>query len=249
MADRTDAPERRFTDAEVAAILERASTAEAAEPGPPVSPAASPAGLTLAQLQDIGREVGIAPRAIADAALALAEGRGQEATTRRFLGLPLGVQRTVQLDRRLSEEDWERVVAELREVFDARGRIVQEGSLRQWTNGNLHAYLEPSGSTQRLRLRTVKGNARGLLTLGAGVLGAAAATAAAGVLTTGAIGGAETVGMLAAATAAGAALLGGTALRLGAWARERREQMATVAARVAALDRQPPSEVPPPRLP
>ena len=56
--------ERRFNEAEIAAILERASKRDAAasrrlEPGE---------GLTLAQLQEIGREVGIASEAIRDAA-------------------------------------------------------------------------------------------------------------------------------------------------------------------------------------
>src|SRR5215203_4970217 len=129
--------ERRYDQAEVAAIFERAAeaTTHAGEPRQP----ASSEGMTLAELQEIGREVGIAPESIALAARSV--GVAAQASSRTFLGLPLGVARTVQLDRRLSEEEWERVVVDLRETFNARGSVRSEGSLRQWTNGNLQALL------------------------------------------------------------------------------------------------------------
>ncbi len=52
------------------------------------------------------------------------------ATSRTVLGLPIGVARTVDLNRRLTDEEWERLVVQLREVFNARGRTRTEGSLR-----------------------------------------------------------------------------------------------------------------------
>ena len=227
--DRTQMPERRFNETEVAAILERATAVpqgdRQTDPGG--------AGLTLAQLQEIGRDVGVAPHAIADAAAAL---DAREPTTRRFLGLPLGVERVVPLPRRLSDEEWERVVVDLREVFDARGVMRQDGSLRQWSNGRLQAHLEPTGDAQRLRIRTVKGNAPGLMTLGLGVFGAAAAALTTMVLN-GSSNGAGEIPALAMTAAAGAGVAVSTALRLIPWARRRRAQMAEVAARVARLGR------------
>src|SRR5688572_7256765 len=110
-------PERRFDQSEVAAILERATMRD--EPGR--QRVATSDGLTLAQLQDIGREVGIAPDAIAESAYMLDAG-GPRAT-RGFLGLPLRVERVVPLPRRLTDEEWERLVVDLREIFDARGRV------------------------------------------------------------------------------------------------------------------------------
>ena len=113
--------------------------------------------MTLAQLQEIGREVGIAPVMVAEAAKAIdLLGRPM---SRYFLGLPIGVGRTVNLDRKLSDEEWERFVVDLRETFDARGRLKSEGSFRQWTNGNLQALLEPTPTGQQVRLRTLKGAA------------------------------------------------------------------------------------------
>ena len=79
--------------------------------------------------------------------------------TRKLLGLPLGVAQTVEFDRKLTDQEWERIVADLRETFEAPGVVRQQGSLRQWTNGNLQALLEPTATGQRLRMRTVKGNA------------------------------------------------------------------------------------------
>ncbi len=85
--------ERRYTDEEVAAIFERA--AETEHTALPV--AAVGKGMTLAALQEIGREVGISPALISHAARSL-EMAGMP-TSRRFIGLPIGVGRTVEFDR------------------------------------------------------------------------------------------------------------------------------------------------------
>ena len=141
--------ERRFNEAEVAAIFERAT--EAHHAGQRQLPSGE--GMTLAQLQEIGREVGISPEQVAEAANAI--DRVGSPTARKFLGLPIGVGRTIELDRRLTDDEWERLVVDLRETFDARGVLRHEGSLRQWTNGNLQALLEPTATGHRVRLRTM----------------------------------------------------------------------------------------------
>jgi len=62
--------ERQYDDEEVAAIFKRAAESEhSVLPAP-----AEGQGLTLAALQDIGREVGIPPEAIANAARSLEQG-------------------------------------------------------------------------------------------------------------------------------------------------------------------------------
>jgi hypothetical protein len=125
------------------------------------------------------------------------------------------------------------LVVDLRETFDARGVVRAEGSLRQWTNGNLQALLEPTAGGSRLRLRTLNGNARMYMAVGAGFLAATA-----GVLITNA----ATLGWSTAlldkvwfplVMAAGLFALG--ALRLPAWARLRRKQMEGVASRLAEI--------------
>jgi hypothetical protein len=80
-----------------------------------------------------------------------------------YLGFPISVARTVDLPGPLSDEAWDRLVADLRETFQATGEVRRDGSLRQWRNGNLHALIEPTDSGHRLRLRTLNGNARSAL--------------------------------------------------------------------------------------
>jgi hypothetical protein len=217
--------ERRYTEDEVAEIFQRAT--EAQHGG--VRRLPSGEGTTLDALQEIGREVGIAPDLIAQAARSL-DRRGQ-LTKRRFLGLPIGVGRTVELERRLSDEEWERLVIDLRETFDARGRLRQDGAFRQWTNGNLQALLEPTEKGHRLRLRTIKGSAYALMMSGLGMLGVAG-LALVKALVSG-FGVAE-LSSVATLVALAGGLFGFGALQLPGWARTRQRQMEEITARVAA---------------
>ncbi len=225
---------RRYNDEEVAAIFERASEAPPPRGRQPRSVAD---GMTLAELQEIGREVGIAPESVALAARALDQ-RGA-AAARRFLGFPIGVERTIELDRQLSDDEWERLVVDLRETFDARGMVRYDGPFRQWTNGNLQALLEPTATGHRIRLRTVKGDARSLMAGGLAILGGGTATLIAMLIARGAsdLGAVAAVGFLAA-MGLGMFLIG--ALRLPGWARLRQRQMEDLATRLAAEPHGPP---------
>jgi len=224
--------ERRYTEDEVAAIFERAAEAQQAvrRQLPPGE------GMTIADLRAIGKEVGI-PAELVDQAARSMDQHGKPAT-RTFLGLPIGVGRTVELGRKLTDEEWDRLVVDLRETFDARGTVRSDGSLRQWTNGNLQALLEPSATGHRLRLRTVMGSARDMMTAGMGLV-----TASAIVVISSALGGhvAEALAGVGSMMTVGAGLFAVGAIRLPLWARERRRQMEGVAARLALA-----SEVPPP---
>src|SRR5436853_950075 len=108
--------ERRYSDTEMAAIFRAATEGPQQTPHSDVAP---DEGLTLSDLQAIAQEVGISREAVANAAHALDVHRGAESRT--FLGLPIGVARTVDLNRRLTNDEWERLVVQLREVFNARG--------------------------------------------------------------------------------------------------------------------------------
>lgn len=216
--------ERQYSDEEVAAIFERAAEADHT----PLSVPAEGKGMTLAALQDIGREVGISPEAISLAARSL-EQAGRP-TSRTFLRLPIGVGRTVEFDKPLSDSDWERLVADLRETFEARGVVRYDGPFRQWTNGNLQALLEPTPKGHRLRLQTVKGDSRRLMSGGVALMGGAAAV----LLTTAVIGGLDKGGLLGMGFMAvmGLALFAVGALRIPGWARRRRAQIEAVTARL-----------------
>jgi hypothetical protein len=229
--------ERRYSEEEIAAIFERAAQAQRAArrqlaPGQ---------GMTLAELQEIGRDVGIPSELVANAARSIDQ--GGRPTSKKFLGLPIGVGRTIDLDRRLSDEEWEHLVGDLRETFDARGSVRYNGPFRQWTNGNLQALLEPTTTGHRLRLKTVKGDSRGLMTAGLGLLGFSAATLIASALASGL---AASLGSAAFLAAIGLGMFGIGALRLPGWARLRRRQMESVAERLALAAKERPPEVPPP---
>lgn len=221
-------PDRRYTEDEVAAIFERA--AEAQQSARKQLTAGDSDGLTLRELQDIGREVGIAPELIASAARAV--GAHTSVTTRRILGLPIGVGRTVDIDRKLSEADWERLVVDLRDTFDAKGRIRVDGNFRQWTNGNLQALLEPTATGHRLRLRTFKGDSMQYMAGGAALL-IGGVSAVAGKLFAGGTT-ASTFAGLTFILVTGLAMITFGAARLPSWARLRRKQMDDVAARLAS---------------
>jgi hypothetical protein len=216
--------ERRYNEDEVAEIFARAARADTENAVR--APLARSEGMTLSELEAIGREAGLAPDRVAEAARSLT--RVDTQASRQLLGITIGVGRIVELDRRLSDEEWERLVVRLRETFDARGTLRAHGSLREWTNGNLQALLEPTPTGSRLRLRTLHGSARGLIAGGAAMIaltGVIAAITAATVGTTNP----EAFTGLVGPGLGGSALLAFGFLRLSGWARTRRQQMDDVA--------------------
>src|SRR5213596_217286 len=217
--------DRRYNDKEIAAIFRAAAEQE---PQSPQREVARDEGLTLGELQAIGNEVGISADAVAQAARAVDIRLGTGSRT--FLGLPIGVARTVNLNRRLTDPEWERLVVQLREVFNARVTTRSDGSLRQWTNGNLQVLLEPTETGHRLRFRTVHGGARASIGAGFAVLGVTAI-----VTIVSALGGhvGDAMSGIALLSAAGVAMIANGALRLPRWARLRGRQMDALAAEVA----------------
>jgi hypothetical protein len=224
--------ERRYTEKEITTIFQMAAE------GPSTSrrQLARADGLTLADLQAIGQEVGISSDAVAHAAHMLEVRQG--AVSRTLLGLTIGVERRVTLHRRLTDEEWERLVVQLRDVFRARGSIKADGSLRQWTNGNLYVLLEPTPTGDRLRLGSLHSGATASLRLGLVSLGVTAILAIATLLGDHL---ADT-GTIAGLLAGGGVLLTSGALRLRGWARLRGRQMEDLAAQLAL----PPGSTTPP---
>jgi len=217
-------PERRYNDDEVAAIFEIAADDRTVAE----RRLTQQNGLTLGDLQTIGREVGIEPDAVARAAVAL----DSRPTQRRFFGLPIGVSRTIDLHRKMSDEEWERLVVQLREVFHARGTTRRDGALRQWTNGNLYALVEPTANGHRLRFGTYNAGARASISAGLASLGMMIAT----MVATAANGSFShaTPGM-AVLGLVGVGMIANGAVRLPSWARLRGRQMDELAAEVASV--------------
>ncbi len=219
--------DRRYQDDEIRQIFEAAAAAP--ESGQTAPSAAE--GFTLAELQEIGNEVGLAPDRIADAASAL-EVRRDIPPYRTFLGMPVAVSRTVDLPRAPTDREWEMLVAELRETFHARGKVESTTGSRHWVNGNLHAYVEPTEAGYRLRMGTVKGDARPMHMMG--IVGVVVGLfMMMGVV----LGGAQLDELVITSIIA---VLGGGALvanrvRLPQWAWEREQQMTRIASRALEL--------------
>jgi hypothetical protein len=213
--------QRRYGDDEAREIFSLAATGDARDQSPPVHSY----GLTLDDLQRIGREAGIEPARVAEAARTL-DARGTPSPVRRSFGMPVAVSRVVDLPRAPTDREWEQLIGQLRTTFGAQGRATTSGGLREWSNGNLHVSVEPTAHGEQLRLGTrneaaVALNGLGTMTGGMSLLTTAAVIAA---------------GKPEKALAV-FVLLGGMSLaafatnvvRSPSWARERERQMREIA--------------------
>lgn len=241
-------PERRYTDDEVRAIFGAAS-ADSSDAAPATDLERGGADLTLGELKQIAAEVGLDPERVSRAAAALdPDGdagvptlRPGRAVTdggvsadlavvpagtltpdrRTRLGSPVAISRVVDLPRAPTDAEWHLLVGEMRELFGARGTLTESGSMRDWSNGNLHASVEPTESGHRLRMATRKGSAAELEAAGL-FTGVFALLMAILLAATGEVEGALMIGAILGGTSA--VFLGGNAVSLPRWARERQVQ-------------------------
>ncbi len=232
---------RRFDEQETSLILEQASQLDADDStngqqtrrGLAAGP--SDNGLTLADLQSIGEEAGISAVAVARAANAIARGDHLPPEQQTLLGLPVGLARTVALERRVTDAEWERMVVLFRRTFGASGVVRGDGALREWRNGRLRASLEPTAQGgHQLRLSTTKGDARMFNVLGSvfSILGLSLAGVVA--VQTGFEPSAAWFGPIAIAMS-GLAALARNALILPRWYAERARQMSTISAAASEI--------------
>jgi hypothetical protein len=212
----------RFNEEEAAAIFARAAEVEASG----MHPVSGSGGMTLEELQEIGREAGLTPEAVAQAAASLrTAGTPMPAPT--FLRIPVGVARTVALERPLSDEEWGGLVAELRSTFNASGSVRSDGTFREWRNGNLRGNAGPAPGGYQVEMRTSRGSARSLMTAGGAMAAFGGVMAALGTLTVTAAS-----GDAASLVAIGAGLFGAGVLQVPGWARRRRQQFERIAERL-----------------
>jgi len=226
--------ERKYRQDEVREIFALATNAGEAS----LPTLADQEGHTLGELQDVGREVGLAPARVAEAAATL-DAHAELLPRRTLLGAPVSVGRIVELPRAPTDREWQFLVAELRETFGAKGEVVSRGDIREWTNGNLHAFLEETEAGHRLRLGTRKGNATEVITVGAAGLFMALILVIA-MVSKGKVG-LELLFPAMFALAGGGAIASNF-LRLPGWAAERERQMEHIASRARALLQEPPPE-------
>lgn len=225
--------ERKYHDEEVKEILGLAADTD--EDGRPA--ASDKEGLTLSELQEVGVEVGMDPGRIAEAAFAV-DTRREVLPRRTSLGMPISVGRVIEFPRAVTDREWELLVAELRETFGARGQVSSRGGVREWTSASLHAFLEPTETGHRLRLRDHRGGAMVLNRMG--VTGLAMGLILLTMFLTTGPSPARLELLMMILVGMGGGALASNILSLPRWAREREGQMEYLAGRVGALLEEPP---------
>jgi hypothetical protein len=146
--------------------------------------------------------------------------------------MDIEVGRTLLIARNLSDREWAQLVAELRNTFQARGRVTEQVDLREWSNGNLHVAVEPVEQGYRLRLGTVKGDATGINALGITGL-VAGATAAISLGAAGEL--AQALMVPAIFGAGGVAAFLTNWIRLPRWRQQREKQFEYITTKVKAM--------------
>ena len=222
---------RRFDDDETAEILARAASAESAARAIPGQ------GFTLAELQEIGREVGIAPERVAQAASVVVSRR--DAGSETLMGLPRAHSLVTPLAGDMDEDHWGRLVVALRDVAGATGTTEVHGPLRAWRHGDLEVLVEPAGDGTVVRMQARNGDLVPLVVFGPilSVMGLGMLSAA---IWTGE--GLAVTAASALVTAMGAGMMAWARWAAPRWLRRRARQMEDIAAHAAALFKAPEGE-------
>ncbi len=219
--------DRRYEEDEVREIFSLATTTGGNDRSLPDESG----GLTLSEIQRIGKDAGIEPAFIAQAAAKL-DARGLPSPVQKSFGVPVGMSRVIPISRAPTDREWEQLVTQFRTTFGSSGQGTTSGGLREWTHGDVHIAIEPTEHGQQLRLSArneaaVAVNGLGVVTGGMSLL-TSAAVAAAGkpekVLAVLAMFGG--MSLLAFAT---------NLIRSPRWARTRQQQLDAIAERVVAV--------------
>lgn len=166
----TSDSERRYTDEEVATILERALAASHRETRLPVRRETD--GITLAELESVAGEAGIDPARVRAAAMTLGGESAADAGSTLF-GPPVGhvFDRVVEGQvppGRLSE-----VVAAIRRLRRGTGTVTEVGDWLEWTSGeerSLTVAVKPERGRTRIQVVASAGLALLGITLPTGIV-------------------------------------------------------------------------------
>ena len=218
----TDQP---FSEQEIRDVFERAAADQERATRRAVTD-----GLTVDELAEAGEASGIRREFVEAAARAVRLGVPESRRETRA-GVPTGVSYTAFLAEPPSDDLWERLVADARRTFHARGTVDTTGHLREWRNGNLVLTLGPAADGSRLDVRSRRSDALPLVWVGAVVALVGLFVAVMGLMSGEA--GAWMSGFVALLL--GAAMAGSVGVRQRGWATTREEQMRGLVERATAL--------------
>jgi hypothetical protein len=119
---------RRYSEKEVGLILRKATELQRAEPS-----ALDPTGLTLAELQEVGAEVGIDPRYLQRAAAEL-EGGGSPDVWAKLAGSPIAIVIERTLSGEFPESRFEELVPVMQVATVGQGNASAVGKTLTWSS-------------------------------------------------------------------------------------------------------------------
>jgi hypothetical protein len=117
----------RFTDREVALLLQRAAEIEAQR-----GDALAGQGMSLRQLREIAYDVGISAEVFEEAVASVQA--GAKPAKRSFLGAPLTHKAARGVDGRLDQQAMERLIQVLEEAMDETGTVSEALGVVRWTS-------------------------------------------------------------------------------------------------------------------
>ena len=120
----------RFSEEEARQIFARAAERQHADD-------AAPAGLSLAELQEIGKAAGLDPAHVAAAVAEVQGGAGRSAAPpATFLGVDVEPRASRVLPAEVTDAVWGRMVGRLRPTFKTIGVTSKVGAVREWQGTN-----------------------------------------------------------------------------------------------------------------
>ncbi len=147
--------ERRYNEEEIARIFKQATAdQESAD-----KKEGTGEGLTLDEIAEIGKEAGINPALIANAAATIDHEPSVLPAT-KTLGFTVSVGRSAKLPAPFSDKDWDMLVDDLERTLGVSGDVHQNGTLREWSSINVKCVVEPHGAGYQLVLHALNDNAR-----------------------------------------------------------------------------------------
>lgn len=121
---------RRYSEAEIAKILERATELQGSEPG-----MSSGAGMTLSELEDVAMEAGIDVGLVRRAALEVDTSVESFSAWRAFLGEDLRVRRETTLPAEIPERAFESLLGVVQSNVQGYGQPSLLGRTLTWQGG------------------------------------------------------------------------------------------------------------------
>lgn len=225
--NRSPDPSRLYDDREIGALIQRATelqeSRDSRNPG---------SGLPLREIERIGAEIGISPADLRAAAMDL-EASGSASKGQSLVGGPFEVVSRSHLSIVIGDEEWARIVAELRRMTGSPGRVEMVAGRLEWTRTvsdlgqvmeSTQVTLTPGEDGTIVDLRTRFGGGARFAYVVSVLLGGGVA----GIFLDGAA-----AGQLLSTLAVGGGVAGGLAtgrLSVGLWARRRRKELKTLAA-------------------